>query len=362
MSESVASAVSALTGRIGALLTAPADPALAPSVQVMPIRLRRAGIGHFVGTDSILDKEIFAQHLEAQVIIRVLAPSAAALSAAAQQAAIDLVGADQATLRGNGVLRVEKAVDTETVLTGEDGITAPAGRDIHFQVLFEHRPIPPTSEGVIATVPQTVLVAPISTAAHRVYASNFATDPLPNFSKVDGPAAGPAGRWVYNATQREIRQTSVRGAGGPGPDGEQQGTYLLLREAAAGGPIGDFSLAADVWSGGNGGLGLVFRFVDSANFGFFIMQQPEKFRLFGRRLAGVGQAFTEGGLDDTKGFSGNRWMRLELVASGDEFTLAIDERIALTGREPGLTAPGAVGLFCCRNATARFGQFRLTRL
>lgn len=362
MSDSIASAVDALAGRIGALLTAPANPALAPQVQVLATRLRGAGIGNFVGMSSAPAKEIFVRRLEAQVVVRVFADTPAALSAAERQAATDLVGADSKALRGNGVLRVELAPSLDPVLTNADGIAAAAGRDIRFQVLFEHRPVPIAGNGIIDEVPQNIVIAPVDSFTHRVYASTFDTDPMADFTKVDGPAAGPAGRWVYRPTTREIRQASIRGDGGPGPDGTQQGTFLLLRDGAAGGPVADFSLAADLWSGGNGGLGLAFRFVDSANFGYLLLQQPEGFRMFGHHIAGIGAPFAEGGLDTSQGFTTNRWMRLGLLATGDKFTLTIDEEIVLTGGEPGLAASGSVGFFCCRNATARFGQLRLTRL
>jgi hypothetical protein len=301
--------------------------------------------------------------LEAQVVVRVRAASPADLLAAEAQAARDLIGADPLLLRSQGVLRLQRLVDRDDrELDATDGLGAPAGRELRFAVRFEHRPLPAASEGDLLSVPQDVTLATLSPGVRRRFVSEFLTDPMADFTAVDGGGTGTPGAWAWDAATREIRQTGTLGGGPDGIDGNKTGTYLLLRAPVAGGPVGDFVLNAEMRSDGNGGIGLVFRFVDPANFGFVLLEQPQGIRHFGRRAAGTGALFAEGGQTDDAGFAQGAFLRLRLLAQGDRFELAVNEVSSLVGRDPGLTAPGMVGFFCRNNATVRFRHLKLTSL
>ncbi|WP_131829478.1 hypothetical protein [Teichococcus deserti] len=358
----MAAAVSALAAQIGAMLTPPQDPALAPEVHVTPTRLRAAGLGDFIGIDAAPRAECFARRIEAQVVVRIFASSTAALLEAEQRAATDIIGADPTSSRSQGLLRVARSPLLEPPLVPSDGIALAAGRDLHFAVLYEHRPTPDTGEGVIEQVAQGLVPAPLGRSARRVYASGFAQNPMADFAPVDAAVGGPAGAWTWHAGSREIRQSSARGAGAATPDGSQQGTYLLLKDAAAGGPLTDFAVQAEIRSDGDGGIGLVFRFAGADDFGSLLLDRPGDWRLLARRRAGAGQPFAEDGVATGRGYASATWMRLNLLVVGGAATLRIDDRIVLSGRDDALPPAGAIGFFCCRNAKARFGRLSVTRL
>ena len=326
-------------------------------------RSHPAGIGGFVGIHPDPFAELHARHLDAQVVVRVRAASAADLLAVEAQAVLDIIGADPAFLRSRGVLRLDRVLEgPDRTLGPADGLDAPAGRELRFSVAFEHRPLPAAGEGRLDAVPLDVETAMLSATARPRYASEFLTDPLADFTALDGAGTGRAGAWSYDAAAQEIRQTGTRGGGANAPNGNKTGTYLVLRLPVIGGPLADFVLHADVRSDGPGGIGLVFRFVDTANFGYFLMDEPGGWRIFGRRSANTGALFATGARDLTAGFPQGEWLRLRLLAQGSRFELAINERPALSGGESALAAGGTVGFFCRRNATARFRQLRLASL
>ena len=110
-----------------------------------------------------------------------------------------------------------------------------------------------------------------------------------------------------------------------------------------------------------GGIGPRLRFVD-AYFGFLIIEQEAA---AGRRLwkAARGTALlAEGGQDPAQGFATGAWLRLRLLAESDRFELAVNETIALAGRDANLGQTGSVGLFCRGNPNARFRHVSLTSL
>lgn len=363
MLPSVADTISALSGEIVGLLTPSPDPALAPQVVVIAARSHPAGIGGFVGLHPDPTAELHARRLDAQVVIRLRAASPADLFAEEARVASDLVRADPAYLRSRGVLRLQRVLDgPDRSLDATDGIGVAAGRELRFSVSFEHMPVPVASEGTLDALPIDVETATFSGRTRRRYASEFRTDPMADFTVFDGAGVGGAGAWSYDAAAQEIRQTSSRSGGSNAVNGDKSGTYLVLRPPAIGGPELDFALHADLRSDGPGGIGLVFRFADTANFGFFLMDEPGAYRIFGRRTGGTGALFESGGRDETVGFAQNEWLRLRLLAQGERFELAINERPVLSGVEPALAAAGSVGFFCRRNATARFRQLRLLSL
>lgn len=363
MLPSVADTISALSGEIVGLLSPGPDPALAPEVVVTAARSHPAGIGGYVGLHADPAAELHARRLDAQVVIRVRAASFADLLVAEARVARELIGADPALLRSRGVLRLQRIVDgADRSLVAADGIGVAAGRELRFSVAFEHMPIPVASEGALDAIPIDLETASFSGRTRRRYASEFRTDPLSDFMVQDGAGVGGAGAWSYDAAAQELRQTSSRSGGSNAVNGDKSGTYLVLRPPIMGGPVRDFALHADVRSDGPGGIGFVFRFVDTGSFGFFLMDEPGGYRILGQRSGGSGALLASGGRDETIGFPQNEWLRLRLLAQGDRFDLAINERPVLSGIEPRLDAAGSVGFFCRRNGAARFRQLRLLSL
>lgn len=363
MLGTLSDAITALTGTISGLLTPPADPSMTPDVIITASKAQLSGIGGFVGLNEVPRAELHARLLNAVIVLRVRAPNAADLLAAEATVTRDLLGADPIALRLAGVRQLSRITDgLDRQLTAADGLDTPAGSDLRFSVCYEFRPLPLVAEGMIGSVQQDATTATLDGPSRLLYSSEFLVDPMANFTTVSAAGSGTVGAWSWNSSSQEILQTGTRAGGTNGLTGNKTGTYLLLNDTATGGPVSDFVLHADVRSDGPGGIGLVFRYQDTSNFGFMLMEQPPGIRLFGRRTGNVGSLLAEGGQSSTVGFTTNQFMRLRLLAQADRFELAINGITALSGRDSGLPASGMVGFFCRRNATARFRRLSLRSL
>lgn len=361
MLPTVDETIDALTAEVRALLSAPADPALIPDVTVSAGRSHPVGLGGFVGIHPEPKAELHARRLDAQVVVRVRAESAADLMSAEAQAVRDIIAANPSFLRSRGMLRLERVLDGPDLVWGPpDGLDVHA-RELRFSVAFEHKPVPETSEGELTTAPIDITTAIIEHDDDRRYETEFVTDPFTDFAVA--PNVGSLADWQHDAAEHEIRHVSDRGGGSDAPNGNKTGAYLLVRAPSIGGSLDDFVLHTELRSDGPGGIGLVFRFVDASNFGFFLMDEPGRWRIFGRRRAGSGALFELGASDTTEGFPQGEWLRLRLLAQGNRFELAINETTVMRAEESSaLTAAGQVGLFARKNATARFRHLRASSL
>lgn len=355
--------IDALSSAIGELLDTSPDSDFPPQFSILPARTNLAGIGGFIGHSRTPPAERVARRLEGEVVIRVFADSAADLLDVEAEVSRTLLAASPTLLRRHGILRLQRLLNSpDRRLEAADGIAAPFGQELRFAVKFEHAPLPTQSEGAITSVPQDIAVAGPARRGRLRYQNEFLTDPLGDFTKFAAGGSGTAPIWEYDPEEQVVRQTGTRSGGVDGPSGNKAGAYLVLNEDKAGGALADFVLHADVLSGGSGGIGLVFRFIDPQNFGFLLMEEPPGHRLLGRRAGGSGALLTEGGLDPAKGFPTNSWLRLRLLAEGDRFELAVNEIVALTGRDTNLREPGSIGLFCRGNPNAQFRHIRLMSL
>lgn len=355
-------AIDALSAEISGLLTNAGAP-LSPEVRVLTNTPRLAGIGGFVGLHDSPRAEIFARRLDAELAVRVFADNAADLIDFEMQAVRDLITADPALLRRNGIQALKRRTDKDTpVLLTADGIAAPFGRDVLFEVRYEHMPLPDAPEGVLGELPLDATTAGLSARGGLLFDSDFATDPLADFQALDRVGgSGTAGNWAYDAGAQEVTQTGTTSRGSNGLRGNKAGTYLILNPSS-GGDVENFVVNAEMRCGATGSIGFVFRFIDVENFGFVVLEEPASVRVMGKRISGTGTLLDVGGQSETAGYVPDAWMRVRFIADGDRFELAIDEEIVLTGRDPALAQSGSVGLFCRRANTARFRHFRLSSL
>ena len=118
--------------------------------------------------------------------------------------------------------------------------------------------------------------------------SAFEDDPLDSFEVVDDPLAttNAPSQWAYAAAEQRVEQQAAISGGTTAVNANKPGTYLLLRTTPSRPPVQDAILRAELSSGSDEGIGLVFRYRDADNFCFFVMNQAKGYRLLAKKLAG----------------------------------------------------------------------------
>jgi hypothetical protein len=358
-------AIQALNGLIRALeelVPDETDANLQPRLTLSALHLAPSGVGGYVGMSADPRGEIHAQRLAASVRITVRAGDADGIGAAMTRVNQALLGANRGDLRGRGILRLGLEQLGETSLVGS-GPGQVAQRDLNFSLLYEFLQLPTDDgEGTIARVPLEIDLGGANTRV--LYASQFASDPLSLFDIIDDAAATTAAPslWAYNAAEQRIEQRSAIRGGSTAPNANKPGTYLVLRSGATRPPVQDFLLQAEMSSGDDRGLGLVFRFQDAANFGFFLMNQGDGYRMLGKKSGGTFALLETSAVDATAGYDVNQLHDVKLVAEGRALRVYLDGNLILQGEDASLVRAGRVGLVCQGNDQANFSMLRLTRL
>jgi hypothetical protein len=359
MDVSVADAVQALNAAVSGLLPPPTSAALAPDILINPLETHASGIGGYVGLHPAPLGEIHARRLKAQVVVRVKANTIADLSLAESVVTNALVAASPTLLRSQGIFRVSRDTAFGQVYLGaDDGVAVVAGKDIRFDVDYEYRRLPDAPAGVIDDLPLDLLLQETGNAPRLLYGADFHTDPLAAFAVIDdAQIAGGPGDWSYDPASRQVEQTTgARGGNNNGASANKRGTSLVLRPSVAPLLPSDWVLHAEIGAR-RGGIGLVFNFVDSDNYHFFIMNRPAAYRFIGKRVSGAFSFVDVGARDNTTGYAAGDY-RIRLIQQHGEFHLAIDNTPVLSGRDDSAPPAGRVGFFCRSCPTARFRSLR----
>jgi hypothetical protein len=346
-------AIASLTAALQSLLPDVADPALRPTVHVIPLRIVPAGVGAYIGLSQDPLGEVRGRRVEATATVTARAESIAGLDQAVSQVSEALVLADRATLASSGLLRV--TLD-EVGPLGD----APA-RDVTFNVLYEHLALPTAGEGVIERVPLDLTVGVGGRKPKVLFRADFSADPLPLFEVVDDARAtrNRPSQWEHDAAGARVVQRSNIWGGSSAVNANKPGTYLVLRTDPRRPPVRDFILRATLQSTDDDGMGVVFRWQDEENFYFFLMDAAHRFRLFGKKAAGEFQELEAAAADTTQGYEAGTVYDLRLTAVGPDFEVYLNDRLALRGRDSSLAEAGRVGFFCRNNADAAFSRLEL---
>ncbi len=357
-------AVASLTTALTSLLPAPpADPALAPSILVTPLRIMPTGLGGFAGLHPEPQGEVLGRRVSARVTVRVAAANDAALDGVVRQVtqAVMTTGRDELAQLGFLKLGILQLGERPTRPAGPP---APLRRDVDFDVLYEFLKLPEDTGGIIQAIPLDIDATLSSNDPRVLMRGPFLANTLNAFDVIDDAAAGTGApsAWTFDAAEQAIRQSADIRGGTDAATPNKPGTYLVLRSTPLRRPVRDFSLAAELRSSAVGGIGFVFRFQDVNNFHFALLDSRTGFRLLAKKVAGAFESLTEGGLDAAAGFTVGALMRLRLVAQADVFRLVLDGETILEGRDNTPALAGRVG-FLTRHCTgARFFDLELVEL
>ncbi len=357
-----AEAIDKLSATLEELLPPGDSPALAPTLEVHPLRIVPTGLGGFVGLSHGPEGEIVGRRLEASARVAVKAASAGALGAAVSAVTNALLAADRGSLRSRGVLRLDLDALGPKPAAGAAGV---AEREVQFKVLYEFLKLPTEDGGLIQRIPVDLElgrgVPPRTLADARFGAGSIAL-----FQPFDDPdATGKPGSWQENAAEERIEQLANVSSNVKLPENpRKEGTYLVLQTAPARPPVRDFVLRATLRSGEAGGIGLVFRWQDAGNFYFFLLHSDAErnYRVFGKKVGGVFASLDTPAMDKVNGFEVGRLYDVKLVAEGPVFQAWLDGERILEGRDAALAAPGQVGLMSRNNTKAFFYRFSAVQL
>jgi hypothetical protein len=356
-------ALANLTTAMTSLLPPPADPALAPSILVTPLRITPTGVGGFTGMHPDPEGEVLGRRVSARVTVSVAAQNTAGLNGAVTQVTHAVMSAGRDELSQMGILRLG-VLELGAQPVPAQGPPSPVRRDIAFDVLYEFLKVPEEAGGVITTIPLDIDSTQASNDPRVLFEGAFLPNALNLFDVVDDAAASTAApsSWTYDVSAGAIRQSSLIRGGAEGATPSKPGTLLLLRTSPARPAVRDFSLGAGMLSESAGGIGFVFRFIDAGNFYFALLDSRSNFRLLAKKVAGAFAVLDAGGLDDARGFTVGMPMQVRLTAQENSFQLRIDGVTVLEGEDDDIDAAGRVG-FMTRNCNgARFFNMKLVRL
>src|SRR5256885_6389360 len=116
-----------------------------------------------------------------------------------------------------------------------------------------------------------------------------------------------------SAAGARVSQTSSINGGTTAVNANKPGTYLVLRATPSRPAVANLILRSEVESDGDQGIGLVFRYLDPANFYFFLANKNKNYRLLAKKVGGT---FPQIALDSTKSFTVGAVTRLKIVADG----------------------------------------------
>jgi len=349
-------ALTGLTTALQSLLPESADPTLEPELLVSPTRFTPAGLNGFVGVNHEPEGDILGRRVSASALVGVKTKTLDTLGDAVAGVTAAVVGAPRSDLRRLGILSVgvtELGPQTAPA-PGPDGV---ARQQVTFAVSYEFLKLPADPAGVIAQIPLDVELSG-ENETRTLFAEEFNSQSLASFEIVDDPLANKntPSAWAFDAAGSRLAQTKAIFGGGTAVNANKPGTYLVLRATPTHPPVADFILRAEVQSDSDQGIGLVFRYEDQDNFGFFLANQNGGYRVLGRK---VGGAFQQVAVDATKSFTVGALTRLKVVASGTELRVSVDDVPALAGTDPVAPVAGRVGLAAQRNTQAFFYDMEL---
>ncbi len=303
--------------------------------------------------------EIVGRRVKANAIVGVKTKTLDTLNGAVAGVTAAVVGAPRSDLRRLGILDVGVAGVGSQAPPGP-GPHGVARQEVTFDVSYEYLKLPASPSGVIGAIPLDVDLSRDHDPS-TLTAMEFNEQSLADFEVVDDPAAtsnGPSA-WQFDAVEQRIQQTSSIFGGTAAVNANKPGTYLVLRTTPSRPAVADLILRAEVESGDDQGIGLVFRYRDDANFYFFVANNNKGYRLLAKKVAGT---FQQVALDATKSYTVGAITRLKVVAVGPDLQVFVDDEPALTGSDSSLPDPGRVGLMAYRNPQAFFYSIELVAI
>jgi hypothetical protein len=353
-------ALDGLTSAIQTLIPSAGDEALEPDVSVNPVKFSTTGLGGFVASSIEPAGEISGRRVEAKARIAVKAESVDTLGPAVAAVTRALIGSGRADLLKLGILRLELDQIGDVTPPGPDPGDV-ALQPVTFGVRFEYLKRPAAASGVIGSIPLDVDLGP---PGRRLLSAAFEQGSLEWFEPVDDPQAthdGPS-EWAYEPDAGRIAERSGIWGGTAAVNANKPGTYLVLRPTPSRPPVRDFVLRAALRSDDSHGIGLVFRWKDTDNFYFFLMNNEKNYRMLAKKVGGSFQTLSTAALDNVNGFDLGTTYRVKLTVQGSDFRLTLDEEPALAGKDDDLGEIGRVGFVSYRNPAAFFYGIDLVEL
>ena len=351
-------ALTALDGAIGAITLPATPPGISREVRVLPERVRPRFLGGYVGQHP--DPRGSVQAREVRGVLDVRVNGGLDRNATTHLASVvrTYLAQSPADLRGQGIERLTLRPAAE-----------PDPRGAQFDLHYEYRHLPTTSEGVIQTLDLGLdaNVTPYK-ARYRfdVAARTLAGDPQPlaqfqPANDTDLDPGSPAGAWSYNAPAQAIAQTAAtRGGALTADDPRKGGAQLLWRIGGAPLALARFIAVVEFESASAQGVGLVFGRTGANDRWHFLMSQAGGYHLFGRKT-GVGAWHTVGA-PASAGFATGVRHTLAITVFDHTLRAALDGVQTLEVHSDDPVPAGEIGFFTHGNNGARFHRMRLLEL
>ena len=352
--------LSQLETAIQNLLPSPLPPEQNLSVAIFPHTISPTGIGALAGIHNDPAGEIIGRRVQATATVTASADAQASLTQLVTQLSQTLLTQEHASLRQQGIFKLTMSEMTPITLIGA-GANTVATRDINFDVLYEYLNLPSIAGDTIQQIEQELDLNNVSRHADILLNTGFDNSFLDNFDIIDDPQAvqHTPSNWQYEAIAARMAQLSAIRGGGLVPSARKAGTYLIFKPTSQVPTVADFLLEAQVESGEQDGIGLVFRWQDIDNFYFFIMSGRHQYYKFGKKVDGVFAELDTGGLSEGAGYNSNTRYRVKVINHANQLQAYLNDEPIVSGEDNDIADSGRVGLMCHGNSQAYFYRLKL---
>ena len=347
-------ALDTLVADVRALLPDPGDPAFAAGVGLATARVRRTGLGGFVGLQADPAGELQGRRVDATVAVAVRGADDTDLADRALAVSGALLSVGPADATEGRFLRVAQSSPPPATPIADD--TTPVVAELRFDVIYELIEAPADTGGFIAEVPVDVFLQQTGRDVRHLERILPVAGVLDRFDVADdaGAVNQTPSQWAFDASAGAIVQSSAIWGGTTTTTANLPGSALLLKGSTA----ADLLMRTDVTSSERG-VGLVFRYLDPDTYYYVLADATGGFRRFGRKVGGTFSELEDEAVDLTAGYATGQTLRLALEAIGPDFTAYVNGTAVLSGRDTGITGPGRFGLLTRRNPTAMFSSLEV---
>jgi hypothetical protein len=338
-----------------------------PIFSVIPTQITPTGLGGFVGSNNDPLEDIVGRHIEATITVSAKAASAESLPEVVAEVSSAFICSVRQKIMNLEILRMIAADTGPTSDNLDSGSNGNLEKMLTFKVLCEFlkRQGPAEPGGIIETIPLDIGLNQTGNPPKILISESFDEQSMDLFDVIDDPLAKTAtpSQWQYNPETFRIEQLSrIRGGPATPANAKKPGTYLVLSDHLRRLRTENFIVQSTVRSETKGGIGLVFKWQNTDNFYYFLMDSRNHFRVMAKKVDGVFSPLDTPALVTGQGYINNTDYDIKIYIENINFKMYLNNELVLQGQDSSIVPPGRIGLMSRDNKKACFYRLGLLQI